>query len=109
MSHRDIPEVVEARRRLAEARQEAAVELARIGAELDSRPTPDNLRGEAAATVWHIGRAWTGHEIEDTCPCPKASCGLVEQRSLTGGCDQHNGTKTTRQGHPAERCPGEAA
>jgi hypothetical protein len=22
--------------------------------------------------IWHIGRSWTGHDLEDRCPCPKA-------------------------------------
>jgi hypothetical protein len=87
---RDIPEVAEARARRA------------------GRPTADGLRADAAGTVWHVGRSWTGHDIEDRCPCPKAPCGLVEQRSLTGGCDEHNGRQTMRQGHAADRCPGGA-
>lgn len=25
----------------------------------------------------HIGRSWTEHPIEDTCPCPQEPCGLI--------------------------------
>jgi hypothetical protein len=56
---------------------------------------------------FHIGRTWSGHPIEDDCPCPKAPCGLVETRAPE--CDQHTFTKTMRQGHPAADCPGVAA
>ncbi len=56
----------------------------------------------------HIGRSWTTHEIEDNCPCGKAACGLVITDEISEQCDQHHwsAAKTTRQSHPAERCPG---
>lgn len=55
----------------------------------------------------HIGRSWVGHELEDTCPCPKAPCGLVIQDSIPEDCKQHHwsAAKTTRQSHPASTCP----
>ncbi len=76
-----------------------------------TRPTPDSLRVEAAATVWHIGRTWTGHDIEDGCPCGKAPCGLVDQAAIDTTCGEHPLTraKSLRQGHPADRCPGGVA
>ncbi|MGW3847152.1 hypothetical protein [Streptomyces fagopyri] len=52
----------------------------------------------------HFGRAWTGHDIEDNCPCTKAPCGLVAEPSAE--CTEHTGTKSTRQSHPADACPG---
>ncbi|MFD3835344.1 hypothetical protein ACFWWC_03680 [Streptomyces sp. NPDC058642] len=52
----------------------------------------------------HYGRAWTGHEIEDACPCIKAPCGLVAQS--VPWCTQHRADKSTRQSHPADSCPG---
>jgi hypothetical protein len=58
----------------------------------------------------HIGRSWTTHEIEDRCPCVKAPCGLVIQREVTAECREHHwsAAKTTRQSHPADRCPATA-
>ena len=55
----------------------------------------------------HIGRAWTGHALEDDCPCPKAACGLVLGATVDATCPQHALTagKTIRQAHVAERCP----
>lgn len=29
-------------------------------------------------TTLHVGRTWTGHAIEDACPCPQEPCGLVD-------------------------------
>ena len=58
---------------------------------------------------WHVGRAWTGHLIEDACPCPKAPCGLaISTPGVT--CPEHNpadwiDSKTIRQSHPASDCP----
>jgi hypothetical protein len=54
----------------------------------------------------HFGRAWSGHAIEDECPCPKAPCGLVTG-IFSADCPQHNPAymKTMRQGHSAENCP----
>jgi hypothetical protein len=55
----------------------------------------------------HIGRSWISHVIEDTCPCPKAPCGLVIQDAVTEACGEHHwsAAKTTRQSHPAALCP----
>lgn len=57
--------------------------------------------------VWHWGRAFHGHEIEDKCPCPKQPCGLVEVTSADPDCAQHAArfARTSRQGHRAENCP----
>jgi len=57
-----------------------------------------------------MGRQWTGHEIEDQCPCPKAPCGLVDVSQGLPDCEQHNPTnpflaRTMRQMHTAEHCP----
>lgn len=52
----------------------------------------------------HFGRSWSGHDIEDACPCTKAPCGLVSEPSAE--CTEHTGTKSTRQSHPADACPG---
>lgn len=54
----------------------------------------------------HFGRAWSGHAIEDTCPCTKAPCGLVADVAIE--CTEHNASKSTRQSHPADACPGPA-
>lgn len=58
---------------------------------------------------WHVGRSWSGTVLEDECPCSKAPCGLVDQTNLNPDCDQHPSfrMKTMRQGHPADKCPGE--
>lgn len=53
----------------------------------------------------HIGRSWTGHVVEDECPCPKAPCGLVISGEVHPDCPQHQANKTIRQGHAAEDCP----
>lgn len=61
----------------------------------------------------HMGRAWTGHAVEDECPCDKAPCGLA--MSAPGVvCDQHNpadwrAAKTMRQLHLEDQCPGAPA
>lgn len=56
----------------------------------------------------HVGRNWTGHRTEDECPCPKAPCGLVDRDETDPECTQHpfGRTKTMRQGHTADLCPG---
>ena len=54
----------------------------------------------------HIGRAWTGHAVEDECLCPQAPCGLVISGEVHPDCPQHQANKTIRQGHAAEDCPG---
>lgn len=53
--------------------------------------------------VMHYGRSWTGHPLEDDCPCRKEPCGLVS--TPDPACDQHAGSKTMRQNHRAELCP----
>ncbi|MFE2994135.1 hypothetical protein ACFXG4_03875 [Nocardia sp. NPDC059246] len=60
-------------------------------------------------TSWHIGRSWSGTQLEDTCPCPKAPCGLVDDMNVDPDCGQHpySRSKTIRQSHPADECPGE--
>jgi hypothetical protein len=50
-----------------------------------------------------MGRAWSGHEIEDACPCEQEPCGLVATPDPE--CVQHSRAKTIRQSHPAESCP----
>ena len=56
----------------------------------------------------HIGRSFVGHPLEDDCPCGKAPCGLVDVSLIDAECPQHTirATKTIRQAHPADRCPG---
>ncbi|GGY88786.1 hypothetical protein CP967_31260 [Streptomyces nitrosporeus] len=57
-------------------------------------------------TAYHIGRSWTGHEIEDDCPCPQVSCGLVDVEAVADECEHHPPlcAKSMRQGHHAEDC-----
>jgi hypothetical protein len=57
---------------------------------------------------YHWGRAWAPSELEAECPCPKARCGFVIRGQASDHCDQHNGRKTMRGGHFADRCPGGA-
>lgn len=61
-----------------------------------------------ALTPMHLGRAFTGRDIEDACPCPKAPCGLVDMGDAVPECDHHWPwrARTMRQGHPAALCPG---
>lgn len=76
--------------------------------------TDDPIAADARAAVpdygvygpLHIGRSWSGHPLEDACPCVKASCGLVEKEDPS--CDQHGmkAAKTIRQQHFAGQCPG---
>lgn len=58
----------------------------------------------------HAGRSWSGTEIEDTCPCPKEACGLVDLFRADPGCPDHwwERAKSMRQGHRAEDCPARA-
>ncbi len=58
---------------------------------------------------WHSGRSFSGTQIEDSCPCPKESCGLVDLGRADPDCPDHwwERAKTLRQGHPADRCPAE--
>jgi hypothetical protein len=71
----------------------------------DTSALPASLIGN-----WHVGRSWTGHEIEDECPCPKEPCGLIDQSRAVPECLQHpiNRVKTLRQGHSPADCPGGA-
>lgn len=59
-------------------------------------PGPDYL---------HVGRGFTGHRIEDECPCPKEPCQLVTLADAHPDCTQHTFTKTIRQAHLASECP----
>lgn len=57
----------------------------------------------------HIGRSWGGPgPLEESCPCPKAPCGLVNMEDTHPDCLQHpwGRCKTMRTGHNAEDCPG---
>lgn len=65
-------------------------------------PTPD-------LPDLHMGRSWSGHPLEDECPCPQEPCGLVSLRGADPECTEHYYTrsKTMRRGHPANRCPGQ--
>lgn len=51
----------------------------------------------------HVGRSWAGHDLEDSCPCPQAACGLALP---VGGCPEHGleAGKTFRQMHTEEAC-----
>jgi hypothetical protein len=55
----------------------------------------------------HMGRSWLGHELEDSCPCPKAPCGLVAESQIDPSCPQHalDAAKTMRQAHFVRDCP----
>lgn len=55
---------------------------------------------------YHIGRSWSGNRLEKDCPCVNAACGLVSIPSED--CDQHHytATKTMRQIHDVDNCPG---
>jgi hypothetical protein len=55
----------------------------------------------------HIGRSFSGHPLEDECPCPQESCGLVAYERIDPDCPQHAAKliKTMRQGHRVEDCP----
>lgn len=58
---------------------------------------------------WHVhcGRSFTGHPLEDNCPCAKAPCGLVDSEGIDPNCPQHAiaAAQTIRQSHPADSCP----
>lgn len=58
-------------------------------------------------TAMHVGRSWVGTPLEDTCPCPKEPCGLVDITRANPDCTQHPPTryKSMRQGHSADVCP----
>lgn len=57
----------------------------------------------------HIGRSFSGTEIEDDCPCEKAPCGLaIDSGVNTDQCAEHSidEGKAIRQLHSADACPG---
>ena len=58
----------------------------------------------------HIGRSWTGHPLEDGCPCAKAPCGLATTPA-DPDCPEHawRAAKTLRQMYAAAECPACAA
>lgn len=60
--------------------------------------------------MWHVGRSFTDTRLEDSCPCPKAPCGLVISDQIVPDCPEHpwQRGKTMRQGHVPEDCPGAA-
>ena len=51
-------------------------------------------------THWYVGR------LSAECGCPKTPCGLTEFGTWDPDCDFHGPTKTMRQGHAPEDCPG---
>ena len=55
----------------------------------------------------HFGRTFDGTSLEDSCPCGKGPCGLVDNRSVHPRCPEHSlaARKTLRQGHAAAACP----
>lgn len=55
----------------------------------------------------HVGRAWSGTDIEDACPCPQEPCGLVRMGTADPSCEQHQPIQTVRQVHAGSKCPGE--
>lgn len=59
------------------------------------------------AMKYHIGRSFEGTVLEDTCPCPKAPCGLVIAAEIVKDCAQHSlaAMKTIRQVHLEDNCP----
>jgi hypothetical protein len=67
----------------------------------DSSALSNPVAGQPGSP-WHIGRAWSGHEIEDACPCEQEPCGLVATPDPS--CVQHSRTKTIRQSHRADQC-----
>lgn len=56
----------------------------------------------------HIARSWGATEIEQTCPCPKESCGFVDLDRTDPACTEHpqGRGRTIRGHHTAEQCPG---
>lgn len=57
----------------------------------------------------HVGRSWSGHGLEDECPCPQAACGLVDTDDIVEECTEHpmRAAKTIRQHHYSHQCPAE--
>jgi hypothetical protein len=57
--------------------------------------------------IWHHGRRWNGPDrLSRECNCPKTACGLTEFGKWDPACDFHGLTKTTRQAHAPQDCPG---
>jgi len=68
----------------------------------------DPIRHARTDYRMHVGRSWSGHPLEDACPCIKEPCGLVGE-GAKAECDQHGGVisaRTMRQLHWADECPG---
>jgi hypothetical protein len=61
---------------------------------------------EKEVLEFHIGRSWSGSDLEDSCPCPKEPCGLVSRLRVVQECKQHpfKAAKSIRQSHSAEDC-----
>lgn len=55
---------------------------------------------------FHMGRSWSGHHMEDECPCPQEPCGLIARENAVESCPQHyfGRAKTMRSIHRAEDC-----
>lgn len=55
----------------------------------------------------HVGRSFTGHAIEDQCPCIQEPCGLVDAGKADNECKHHafGSAATIRQAHHAHQCP----
>lgn len=56
----------------------------------------------------HVARGWFDLAFEEDCPCEKAICGMVVMGKFSPDCTSHDFTKTIRQGHSDEFCPGTA-
>ncbi|MEU0656087.1 hypothetical protein ABZ485_28115 [Streptomyces albogriseolus] len=59
-------------------------------------------------TLWageHLGRDFTGTTPENTCPCPKAPCGIIWRDTIRDDCPAHAHARSMRQSHPARHCP----
>lgn len=55
---------------------------------------------------FHMGRSWSGHHMEDECPCPQEPCGLIARDKVVETCPQHyfGRSKTMRSIHRVEDC-----
>lgn len=55
---------------------------------------------------FHMGRSWTGHHMEDECPCPQEACGLIARDKVAEDCPQHyfGRSKTMRSIHRVADC-----
>lgn len=64
--------------------------------------------GSLPAGKQHVGRRWSGPDsLSFECDCPKTACGLTEWGNWKKGCEFHGWNKSTRQSHPADKCPAE--